>query len=173
MSQQERRQTPTAWSWEIPTAVTLAAVVVLALGAQLGRSLAVLASGQGWVWPRPSRLLGSVPGVFGGDATAGIEHSLAGVPALAGWVLTVEAGVLVLLVWVTGWAIRSYGPGRLQGMASAAEAERLLGRSRLWRTRRVIRPDLYGHATPTLFPVRLRRLQSLPTSPSHSERARR
>ena len=37
-----------------------------------------------------------------------------------------------------------WGPGRLRGMASRGEAERLLGVTRLRKVRSVVRPDLYG-----------------------------
>ncbi len=37
-----------------------------------------------------------------------------------------------------------WGPHRIHGMASKAEAQHLLGRRRLHRVRAIIRPDLYG-----------------------------
>jgi hypothetical protein len=37
-----------------------------------------------------------------------------------------------------------WGPGRLRGMASRGEAERLLGVTRQRKVRSVVRPNLYG-----------------------------
>ena len=55
---------------------------------------------------------------------------------------------LLLVVAAVGWAVKfgldRWGPARLRGMATAAEAEVLLGRTRLRRHAKVIRPDLYG-----------------------------
>jgi hypothetical protein len=55
-----------------------------------------------------------------------------------------ELTVLVAVVVTVVWAARRWGPGRVQGMATAAEAEQLLGVSRLRRNAAVVRPDLYG-----------------------------
>ena len=56
-----------------------------------------------------------------------------------------------LVIWVAiGFASKAgldrWGPGRIQGMATRAEAERLLGRTRLRKVAAVVRPDLYGKA---------------------------
>jgi hypothetical protein len=56
----------------------------------------------------------------------------------------VEVFVVLAVVWVVRFGLDRWGPARLRGMATAAEAESLLGRSRLRRHARVIRPDLYG-----------------------------
>jgi hypothetical protein len=37
-----------------------------------------------------------------------------------------------------------WGPGRTRGVATGAEAEQLLGVARLRRSRKIVRPDLYG-----------------------------
>jgi hypothetical protein len=61
--------------------------------------------------------------------------------------LLVVVGEL-LLVAATIWAgvlwWRHLGPGAWPGMADRVEVEGVLGRSRLRRARKVIRPDLYG-----------------------------
>ena len=143
MSQQERRTTPSAWTWELPAAALLAALGVGGLAAQLARSLAVWTSGQGWVWPAPRTLYSSLPGIFTGDASAGLAHQVAQVAGLQGWLITTETGALLLLGWAAAWILRRYGPHRLRGMASTSEAEQHLGQRRLRRLRHIIRPDLY------------------------------
>lgn len=143
MSQQERRSTPSAWSWELPAAALLAGLGIGGLAAQLARSLAVWTSGQGWVWPAPRTLCSSLPGIFTGDAGAGLAQQVAQVAGLQGWLITTEAGALILLSWAAAWILRRYGPHRLRGMASTSEAEQHLGQRRLRRVRHIIRPDLY------------------------------
>ena len=57
-----------------------------------------------------------------------------------------EALVEVAAIVLTGWAVvagmRQWGPARVSGMATRAEAETLLGVARLRRVAPVIRPDL-------------------------------
>ena len=52
------------------------------------------------------------------------------------WLLVAET--------VAVWLVRRWGPGSLKGVASPGEVERLLGHRRLYRVRKVVRPDLYG-----------------------------
>ena len=57
-------------------------------------------------------------------------------------------------VWLGAWAYQRWGPGRMRGMATAAEAEKLLGVTRLRKVGGIVRPDLYGkHAAATPAPV--------------------
>lgn len=144
MSQHERRATPAWWRWELPTAAGLGGLVLLALGVQVARSLAVWWSGQGWVWPTLRTLLVSVPGILAGDPAAGLGRRLGPIPNLQVWMAVVEFGVVVLIGWAAVWILQRLGPLRLRGVATSAEAEQLLGRGRLWRVRRIIRPDLVG-----------------------------
>ena len=55
--------------------------------------------------------------------------------------------LLAATIAATVWGLRRWGPGRMHGMASAAEAEQLLGISRLRRVAPIIRPDLTRSAT--------------------------
>ena len=87
--QRERRRDPYPWTWEIPLAIGIGVLLVLTVGVQLGRSLANLVAGAGWTWPAsvgastagagpfPSPLSkafwSSLPGVFAGDAGAGLS----------------------------------------------------------------------------------------------------
>ena len=146
--QRSRRATPYPLTWEVPAAAAVALLLVLALGIQVGRSIANLLAGGGWRFVDRADLFATVPAVLGGDAAAGLTglHDMAGSRLLWGSV----AGACVVLLAAAGWATKMaldrWGPGRLQGMATAAEAETLLGRSRLRRHAQVIRPDLYGRA---------------------------
>lgn len=145
--QVERRKSPYPLTWEIPVVSLGAACLLLVLGVHAGRSLANWFAGAGWHWTTPTALFTSLPAVVGGDAVAGLATHLrdAASPAqVLGWVVAVEAVVMVLGIALAAYALRRWGPGRLKGMATAAEAEAALGLSRLRRVRRVIRPDLYA-----------------------------
>ena len=152
--QRSRRYNPYPWTWEIPAAVTCAMVLALALGVHVGRGFATLTAGAGWMWPSAVMLFRSVPAVLGGDATAGLAataiSSVAVVDqgSLLWWVAAAELVTLALLAMVGFSMLRDWGPGRLKGMATRDQAERLLGVSRLRRVRHVIRPDLRLRRTP-------------------------
>ena len=60
------------------------------------------------------------------------------------WVVATEVVLLAVGVWLSKLVLDRWGPGRLRGMASRGEAERLLGVTRLREVRSVVRPDLYG-----------------------------
>ena len=74
-------------------------------------------------------------------ASTGIWHRLprCGCGSVATEVMLLAVAVLVLKLVSDRW-----GPGRLRGMASRGEAERLLGVTRLRKVRAVVRPDLHG-----------------------------
>lgn len=157
--QRERRRDPYPWTWEIPAAVVVGVVLTVAGGIQLARSLANLLAGGGWTWPAAdtevfaapvgSAFWTSLPAIVGGRADAGLRA-----PApdrVAGSTLLWTVLVLMLAVWLVasvrvGVAVYRWGPGRVRGMATAAEAETLLGRSRLRKVAAIVRPDLTGHA---------------------------
>ena len=88
----------------------------------------------------------------------GVQAHAAG--GLAGrglvWISLDLTGVAMLTatIWVGVWAYRRWGPGRRRGMATAAEAEKILGVTRLRKVADIVRPDLYGkHANATAAPV--------------------
>ena len=146
--QQARRHDPYPWTWEIPLLVGLLLVPVLAAGVQLGRSLANLLAGAGWTWPTDQAAFWrTIPALVGGDASAGLPTHTTGL-ASPGLVWTgIGAVELLLLIgagWAAIWALRRWGPGRLKGMATRAEAEQLLGITRLRKVSSIVRPDLYG-----------------------------
>jgi hypothetical protein len=151
--QRSRRHNPYPLTWEIPLAVACTVLLALVLGVHIGRGIANLAAGAGWLWPDSTWLFRSVPAVLAGDATAGI-HTRGPVAVPAGlrvWLVVAEFAVVVLLALVGTFVVRRWGPNRLKGMASPDETERLLGVSRLRRARQLIRPDLQPTAKTTLI----------------------
>ena len=129
----------------------------------MGRSAANLLAGGGWTWPAttaegrtglpvPSPLgsafWGSLPQVLAGDAGAGLTPRpdvLAGPGLLWGCVAATELAALTLIAWAAIRAYLRWGPGRLRGMATRAEAEQLLGLTRIRKVAAIVRPDLHGH----------------------------
>lgn len=164
--QRERRQDPYPWSWEIPVAIMVSVAVVVVVGIQLGRSAANLAAGVGWTWPVAdtgvvsspvgTAFWGSLPGVLGGDAGSGLSDAAADAVAGPGLLWTFLVLTEVLLLALTAWAgiavYLRWGPGRMHGMATAAEAEKLLGVTRLRKVASLVRPDLHGTHTQTVTP---------------------
>lgn len=143
--QRERVQDQYPWTWEVPLAAVCAVLVVEGAAIQLARSLANWFAGAGWRWPTPVRLVTSVPGLLAGDSAAGLPgiHHAANAAVLWGWLIGVNVFVVISLTacGFTAWSL--WGPGRMRGMATVAEAHELLGRERLWGVRDVVRPDLY------------------------------
>lgn len=144
--QQSRRGNPYPFTWEIPLGVLLAVVSLLVCGAQLGRTLANLITGSGWVFVPRERFFTSLLGVLSGDPRAGLgplAHPASAVATWA-WIAAVE-GILVAGCAVAGKAaLDRWGPTRVLGMATRHEAERLMGRTRLRKSATVVRPDRYG-----------------------------
>lgn len=138
------------WSWELPAAC-LAVVVCVALGAlQAGRSMAFAVAGKGWLWPPTDQLLTSVPHLLAGRLTAGLGAAVEPVaPSLVAVAIAVTELFAFSGLGLLGWQLLvRFGPSALRGAASSAEADRLLGRSRLSRVRKVVRPDLCTRLAP-------------------------
>ncbi len=146
--QQDRLRNPHPWTYEIPLAIVLLLVLVAVLGVHTGRAVANLVAGGGWGWPPATELFSSLPGLWAGDAAAGLADpgTVASPRSLRTWVLLTQALNLIGWLALALVAYRRWGPGRLRGMASRAEAATLLGMLRLRKHRAVIRPDLYGKA---------------------------
>jgi hypothetical protein len=173
--QKERRREPYPWTWELPVAAALVVTVVIVVGVQLGRSLANLVAGLGWTWPDTASGAGvgvespvgtafwtSLPGILAGDAAAGLAPPVPSDLPGRGWLWTSVTLTEVMLLALTIWAaVRLYvrwGPGRMRGMATVAEAENLLGIARLRKVASIVRPDLYGrHAHHDAEVPRIRR----------------
>lgn len=155
--QRARRHDPYPWTWELPLGISVAVVMVLVLAAHCGRAIANVADGQPWRFPPRTELFTSLPALLRGDAAAGLQPPT-GLPAQGGatgeavaragtlWACVAVTEVMALtLLGLLGWqAMARWGPGRLKGMASTADVEQMLGRSRLRANRAIIRPDLYG-----------------------------
>ena len=155
--QRERLKNPYPWTWEIPAVLIGIMLFLVVVGIQLARSLANLLAGAGWTWPAAdtgafSSPLGaafwtSLPGVVGGDAAAGLADPVPAqlAPASLVWVcLVLVEGVLLIATTWGGLVAYKRGPGRMKGMATAAEAEKLLGVTRLRKVAPIVRPDVYG-----------------------------
>ncbi|RHW28300.1 hypothetical protein D0Z08_04805 [Nocardioides immobilis] len=166
--QRERRRDPYPWTWEIPVLVIGMTLLVMVIGIQMGRSTANLLAGAGWTWPDTSAGPGfssplgtafwtSLPGVVTGHAEAGLPTPvpvpLAG-PSLVWTSLALtEAVLLTATTWIGAHAYQRWGPGRMRGMATSAEAAKLLGITRLRKVSWIVRPDLYGKHVPKPAPV--------------------
>jgi hypothetical protein len=147
MSQQSRRRDPYPWTWEIPLGVVLVILMVLVCGVHLGRGIANVLAGADWAFPTRVELFRSLPAVLRGDAAAGLDGlngPLSSPSAVWMWAVATEVMLLAVGVWLSKLVLDRWGPGRLRGMASRGEAERLLGVTRLRKVRSVVRPDLYG-----------------------------
>jgi hypothetical protein len=147
MSQQSRRRDPFPWTWEVPLGIALVILMMLACGIHLGRGIANALTGACWAFPGRVEFFRSLPAVLGGDAGAGLDGlhgSRASASAVWMWVVVTEVVLLAVGGFVLKLVLARWGPGRLRGMASRGEAERLLGVTRLRKVRAVVRPDLYG-----------------------------
>lgn len=145
--QRSRRHDPYPFTWEIPAAIIVSSLLILVLGIHIGRAVANLLAGAGWGWPDRKELFSSLPGILGGDSGAGLPRSLrggAGQTALWTSIGAFELLLLILLGWAFKIGLDRWGPHRVQGMATRAQAEQMLGRTRLRKASAVVRPDLYG-----------------------------
>ena len=142
--QQDRRTAPYPHTWEIPVTGAMVAGLVLVLAAHLARSAANGLSGTGWALPAQSEVFTSLPGLLAGDSRAGLTPGPAAAPALLYACLAVtELLAVAALVWAARLVLRAWGPGRVRGMATRAQAQAMLGPSRLRRVAPVVRPDRY------------------------------
>lgn len=143
--QRERVQDPYPLTWEIPLAAVCAVLVLEVAACQLARSVANWFAGAGWRWPAPANLATCLPGIVGGDAAAGLPgiHHAANSAALWSWLIVVNLVVIIGFTAAAMVAWRRWGPGRMLGVATVTEAHQLLGRDRLRKVRRVVRPDLF------------------------------
>ena len=147
VTQQQRRRNPYPWTFEIPALVATALALAAVVGVQAGRVVANLIAGAGLHLPPRHALFATVWPVLAGDAAAGLHLTTGGVvagPALLRVCVAVAVVLLLTGGGLAAWVIVGrWGPSRIRGVASRREAERLLGRQRLWRHRAIIRPDLY------------------------------
>ncbi len=143
--QQSRRTTPYPYTWEIPLTATITVVITLVVAAHTARTLANVFAGAGWDFTPHTALFTALPGILGGDARAGLDPGASASPGLLYTCLVaVELLALVLIVWAVIGGMRQWGPARVRGMATRAEADTLLGLARLRRVAPVVRPDLHA-----------------------------
>jgi type IV secretion system protein VirD4 len=145
------RQTPDIGpaGWELPAAAVLVWVTAAALLLPVGRAVAALLTGGGWVWPgRSGTLLAAVGGLLTGDTAAGLTAAqVAALPSPA----AVYAGVAVLLLlFLAGSAAAAWAGHRWlitrAGMATRGQVTEVLGVARLRKAAPLIRPDRHpGH----------------------------
>ena len=154
--QRSRRGDPYPFTWEIPAAIIASVLLVLVLGVHIGRAGANLLAGAGWDWPAQAELFTSLPDILAGDGGAGLpgtHHEVAGHSTLWTSIGATELLLLILLASALKTGLDRWGPQRVQGMATRAQAEQMLGRTRLRKASAVIRPDLYGQtAEPAMKP---------------------
>jgi hypothetical protein len=122
-------------------------LVSITIGVHLGRAIANVVAGSGWRFPNRVDLFSSLPAVLRGDAAAGLVDLDGPVASPSNLLVCIVATELILLavtVVLIKLGVDRWGPGRMRGVATSGEAERLLGITRLRRNRRIVRPDLYG-----------------------------
>jgi hypothetical protein len=131
----------------MPLAVILAVLVLISFSVHLGRAVANVLAGCDWRFPSRVDVFRSLPAVLRGDAGAGLVdlHGPSASPSsLLMFIGTVELIFLAATALLIKLGLDRWGPGRMRGVATRCEAERLLGVARLRRSRNIVRPDLYG-----------------------------
>jgi len=143
--QQSRRTTPYPYTWEIPLTATITVVLTLVLAAHTARTLANVLAGAGWDFTPQTELFTALPDILGGDARAALDPGVSASPGLLYTCLVVvEVVTVMLIVWAFIAGMRQWGPAKVRGMATRAEADTLLGVGRLRKVAPVVRPDLHG-----------------------------
>jgi len=135
--QRARRHNPYPLTWEIPLGIACAVLLTLAVGVHLGNALAHLTAGHTWTWPQPRDLFASIPIILTGPSAAPTVN-----PGV--WIVTVELLLTASLGWVGYLVWQHWGPNRLKGMATAEQAEQVLGIRRLRKVAPIVRPDLHS-----------------------------
>ena len=144
--QVDRRKESIPWTWE-PFVGALALYVFVALvAAQTARGMAYLLAGDGFRWPKAEAQVSSTFAVFAGHSATGLLGT--SVPVLGStWLYVclaiVEFLALSAVTWVGVAMFLRWGPARVLGMATRADAQKLLGLARLRSHSAVIRPDLH------------------------------
>lgn len=143
--QVDRRKDTIPWTWEPFAAALIIYIFVALVAAQVARGIAYLFAGHGFRWPTAQTQVSSAVQVLAGHSAAGLPGSAGpDVPGslLYACLITVEVIALIVLTWAAVAASLRWGPARMLGMATRTEAQKLLGRARLHRQAKVIRPDL-------------------------------
>lgn len=119
-------------------------LLVMVITVHIGRSTANAVSGGGWQFTERSALLTSLKGILAGDSSAGLSSAepVGSAHALWFWISATEFVAFAVMAVTLRPVLRTWGPARVLGMASAREAAELLGSARLRRNAPVVRPDL-------------------------------
>jgi len=143
--QQDRRQNPYPYTGEIALAAALGSLVLVIAGVHAGALLANLLTGHGIHWPAHQDWITTLPGIMRGDSGAGVDLRDPA-PQLLLWACIAAAEITAAAIVITAATAyqRRYGAARIRGMASRAEAAKLLGPARLRRHAAIVRPDLHG-----------------------------
>jgi hypothetical protein len=131
----------------MPLGVILAVLVLISFGVHLGRAVANVLAGCDWRFPSRVNLFSSLPAVLRGDAGAGLVNLHEPVASPSNLLVCVAATELILLAataLLIKFGLNRWGPQRMKGVATPGEAEKILGVTRLRRSRKIVRPDLYG-----------------------------
>jgi hypothetical protein len=143
MSQRSRRQDPYPRTWEIPLILVDAILILGVFGIHIGRAIANVLAGSVWMFPNRVNLFSSLS-AFCAETREPVLLICTGSPHRR--VACIDATELILLagtVFLIKLGLDRRGSGRMKGVASPGEAEKLLGVTRLRRSRKIIRPDLY------------------------------
>ncbi len=127
-----------------PSAGSPRSTLALVAAAHSGRTVANGVTGNGWTWtPRggavhrparhPRRGRPRRAATRGARIRRGPVHGGRGAEVLT----------IVVIVLAVRAGLRAWGPGRIRGMATRAQAGDLLGPGRLRRVASVVRPDLH------------------------------
>jgi hypothetical protein len=163
-AQRRRDPQPLSRGGEMAFVVLAGVLMLLGLAALAGLGMAAAVFGGGWVWPHGSDQIGLVVGgILRGDPGAGLpvpdQTRVPGRLLVYGCVMLVELLLLALAAAATVlfWRYhRSTGAGG--GMATRAEAQEVLGASRLRQVRSILRPDLTRTAGPPSANINVSRL---------------
>jgi hypothetical protein len=99
-----------------------------------------------WTWEIPLAIFVAILilVVFGVHGLVDLHGALASPSSLLICVGATELILLAATVVLIKLGVDRWGPGRTMGVATRADAEKLLGVARFRRSRKIVRPDLYG-----------------------------
>lgn len=139
---------------EIALVALTALLLALGLAALAGLGVAAALFGGGWVWPHSAQtstrvLSGLIAGHPGRALPPRLAHRVPGRGAVYGCVAASELICIAVLITAAALVGRYRQPGDARGgMATRAQATRILGRSRVRAAAAIIRPDLHPDRHP-------------------------